>query len=146
MQKPWLSRAFAFIGENMYFDERMKKSLILWVSLGVATLAFVLPMYFFSNWNLSDVFLLPGAIYLSYLVLALVTRAGIFDTFRYTTINWFHTTFKRGTPKRYEDAYEYKQMKEEQRKENRMIFLPWLSYGLLCIILCIVFAFALTRG
>lgn len=74
-----------------------------------------------------------------------MVRAGIFDTFRYQTINWVHTTFRKGTPKRYDDAYEYKQEKEEKRKQNGFVFLPWLVYGGLCLLLCLIFAFALTK-
>lgn len=144
MQKPWVSRAFAF-NLVMYLSDYLKKNIILFVVLGVIIPIFVVPMYYFTSWNLSDIFLIPAALYLGYLGLAFVVRAGIFDTFRYQTINWVHTTFRRGAPKRYDDAYEYKQEKEEKRKQNGFVFLPWLVYGGLCLLLCLIFAFALTK-
>lgn len=124
----------------MLLTTDLKKSVLCWILSISMVLLFTLPMYFFTSWSLSDIFLIPGVLYLGYLALRWIVRTGVFDVFAYQFSNWF-SSWKKGIPKKYQDAYEFKEEVKEKRKDHRMVFLPWLVVGGVCLILCIVFSF-----
>lgn len=124
----------------MLITHDMKKSIACWIIAVLAVLIYSLPMYFLTDWNLSNIFAIPGVLYLGYVGLRAVTRCGIFDVFAYQFANWL-SSWKRGIPKKYEDAYQYKVEISEKRHDNKMVWLPWVVVGSLCLTLCIIFAF-----
>lgn len=117
-----------------------KKNGICFIAAIIAALLFILPMYFFTKWNLSNIMLLPAALYLGYIGLRLVARLGMFDIFSYQIVNWVYS-WRKGMPKKYEDAYEYKSHMKEKREENKLVWIPWVSLGSICLILSIIFSF-----
>ncbi len=129
----------------MLITTEMKKNIICWIIAVSAATLFILPMYFFTQWNVSNILLVPGSLYLGYLALRWIVRFGFFDVFSYQVQNWF-TTWRRGTPKKYNDAYEYKEHMADKRSEHKMVFLPWLVIGSICLVLAIILSFFPTVG
>lgn len=70
---------------------------------------------------------------------------GTFDVFAYQFSTWFQS-FKKGMPKKYESAYEYKQHIQEVRLNNNWIYLPYIIVGSIFLILCIVLSFYPSLG
>lgn len=124
----------------MLITTDVRKNILCWVIATILPVGFFILMYFLTDWRLTNIFLVPGALYLGYLGLRFVTRMGTFDLFAYQFVNWT-SSWRKGSPKKYQDAYEYKNHMSEQRSEHKMIFLPWLVIGLICMILCIVLSF-----
>ena len=106
----------------------------------ILPLAFVLPMYFCTNVILGNLLSIVGVVYLGFSGLYLVTRSGMFDVFRYQFINWM-SSFKKGIPLPYKDAYEYKMHLEEKRENNSYYWLPFVILGALYLIAGILFSF-----
>ena len=129
----------------MLITPETKKNIICWFVAVIAATAFILPMYYFTTWSLSNILLIPGALYLGYLALRWIARFGTFDVFAYQIRNWV-STFRQGTPKKYEDAYEYKQVMKEKRQDNKMTFIPWLIVGGVLMTLAIILSFFPTAG
>ncbi len=117
-----------------------KKNILFFLVLIALTLTYVFLMYFLTKWNLSDIFILPSALWLGYLSLRFVARTGIFDVFSYQIINWT-SSWKKGIPKKYQDAYEYKVHIKEERSNHKVTWIPFLAIGGICLILCVIFSF-----
>lgn len=128
----------------MPLTPRTIKTIISWIVATIAPIAFIVPMYYFTNFGLSNCFLIPTILYLGYVALLFICRWGTFDLFRYQFINWISFAKKDGQ-KKYKDAYEYKQHLEEVRSNNKPIFLPWLVIGALLLVGTIVSAVVLTK-
>lgn len=126
--------------KDMLLLPKYKKRIIVWVIAILIPVAVICPVYFCTGFGLSDSFLIPGLVYLAGCCLLFVARAGMFDTFRYQFAN-FLSTWKRNSPKRYEDLIQYKEIKEEKRRLNKPFYLPFLAIGLLLVVLAIIFAF-----
>lgn len=124
----------------MILSERTKKEILWWVIGTLASLAFVLPMIFATDWPLSDIFLVPAIVFLGYVTLRWIARFGVFDVFAYQFINWT-SSWRKNSPKVYKDAYEYKMHEETKREEGGWIWIPPLALGCIYLILCIIFAF-----
>lgn len=124
----------------MIVDSFFKKNIICWIISICAVIAFVLPMYFFTIWSVSDILLIPGVTYLGYLGLRMIVRFGTFDVFSYQFQNWV-SSWKKDMPKKYQDAYEYKSHMKDKRENNKFVWIPWLVIGLICLILCLIFSF-----
>ncbi|MFA6829941.1 MAG: DUF3899 domain-containing protein [Bacilli bacterium] len=116
-----------------------KKEIINWIIACLIIPIVVLPVYFCSDFMLSNIFIIIGSLYIAYVALSLVTREGFFDLFSFQLSNLI-SSFRPGNHVRYPDAYEYKKMKEEKRKQGRFVWIPWVSVGVLMIILSIIFA------
>ena len=124
----------------MLLTNDLKKNIASWLIAVMVVVAFILPMYFLTKWSWSNIMLVPGALYLAYVGLRWVARFGTFDIFSYQFVNLF-SSFRKGAPKKYNDAYEYKSHMTEQRENKPMVWLPWLTVGTICMILCVVFSF-----
>lgn len=124
----------------MFIKKDLKKNVLISIIVSSVSLAYILLMYFLTKWSLSDIFILPAVLPLSYLVLRWVTRFGIFDVFSYQIINWT-SSWKKGSPKKYNDAFEYKTHMKEQRENHHMTWMPYLVIGGIFLVLCIVFSF-----
>lgn len=123
----------------MLITDRVKKVILCWIIAIVIPPAFILPMYFCTQFGLSNEFLVMACLFLGWTGLQFVTKAGTFDVFRYQIINWVSYAKKDGK-KRYEDAYEYKMHLEDVRSEHRGIYLPWLIVGSIMLLMCILTA------
>jgi len=123
----------------MYRQEILK---IVVTSLILAVLnAVSVPLcYFFAHMNLSDCFLIPGAVYLGAAGLVFVHRAGTFDTFEYQFQN-FLRSFQKDYRKSYETANEYHLAMKEKRKSHSFPYVPYLVLGGINLALALVFAF-----
>lgn len=115
------------------------KRIIAWCIALLVPVAVILPVYFFSDFGLSNICALLGVFSLSYVSLSLVARLGTFDIFHYQLGRLFDS-FRKGMPKRYEDAYAYQKSKAELRKEHPLIWLPYTVSGLTLILFSILFA------
>ncbi|MDD6240528.1 MAG: DUF3899 domain-containing protein [Eubacteriales bacterium] len=124
----------------MLITEKTKKEILCYLFGIIAFVVYFLPMYFFSSWNLSDIFLIPTIVFLSYDALRFIGRTGVFDLFAFQFANWL-SSWRKGDPLKYKDAYEYKEQKRESREEKGWIWLPWLIYGMVCLFFCLLFAF-----
>lgn len=124
----------------MLLTDDLKKNIVSWLIASLLVVAFILPMYFLTKWSWSNIMLVPAALYLGYIGLRWVARSGMFDLFSYQFVNLF-SSFRKGSPKKYADAYEYKTHMKENRESKPMVVLPWLIIGLICLILCVIFSF-----
>lgn len=117
-----------------------KKKIIAWI-VAVLIPAVVVPtVYFCTSFGLSNTFLLPGVIYLAGCGLVFVVRCGVFDLFSYQFVNFWYSWARRA-PKKYDDVLQYRETHEEKRKRNPAPYLPFLSIGILLVVLAIIFAF-----
>lgn len=124
----------------MFIKTELRKNILLFLITGSVSVCYVLLMYFLTQWNLSDIFILPGALCLGYVGLRMIARVGIFDVFGYQITNWT-TSWKKGSPKKYQDAWEYKNHMKEQREIHKMTWIPFVFIGVVFLSLCIIFSF-----
>jgi flagellar basal body-associated protein FliL len=124
----------------MLLTPRKKKTLICWVIAIVVPLAVILPLVFCSSFGVSNSCLIPGLVFLAYIGMAFIIRGGAFDVFNFQFINFWYS-FAPRSPRKYQDAYQYQELKEEQRKQNHLIWIPWVSVGTLLVLLAVLFAF-----
>lgn len=124
----------------MLFNDLVKKFIISTLIAIILAVSFILPMSLCTNFGLSNCFVIVAVFYLGGTGLYLVTRAGTFDVFRYQFINWL-SSFRKGSKKRYEDAYTYKEHLSEVREDNRKLWIPFVVIGIISLILSIIFAF-----
>ena len=124
----------------MLITKRFITILILSLVAAALPLAFVLPMYFYTEVVLANLLTIVGVVYLAFTGLYLVTRAGTFDVFRYQFINWM-SSFKKGSPLPYKDAYSYQMHLEVKRDGSRSYWIPFVVVGAIYLILGIVFSF-----
>ena len=117
-----------------------KVNLILWIVLAVLPPCFILPMYFLTSFGLSNCLLVPAIVYLGIAGLAFVQRAGTFDIFQYQLSTWFSAWKKKTYGK--QTAGDYHRERVRKRKNHPFPYLPFLSYGLVLLILCIIFAYS----
>ncbi len=124
----------------MFIKNDLKKNVLTFLIVSSVSLAYILLMYFLTKWSLSDIFILPAVLPLSYIVLRWIARFGVFDVFSYQIINWT-TSWKKGSPKKYNDAYEYKNHMKEKREDHKMTWIPYVAVGFVFLVLCVVFSF-----
>lgn len=124
----------------MFLKKDLKKNILISIILVSISSAYIVLMYFLTDWNLSNIFVLPAVLCLSYIALRWVARFGTFDVFSYQIVNWV-SSWKKGSPKKYEDAFEYKNHMKEQREDHKMIWMPFFAMGMILLILCVVFSF-----
>ncbi|MFA6861434.1 MAG: DUF3899 domain-containing protein [Bacilli bacterium] len=124
----------------MLLLKRTKQNIICWAIAIVVPIVVILPLYFCSNFGLSNSCLIPGVCFVGYVLLSFVTRSGTFDVFRYQFINLMYS-FKPHSPHKYKDCYEYQETMKEKRSENSVIWIPWVVVGVILIILAIIFAY-----
>lgn len=124
----------------MFLLNKAKKVVLCWVVAVLPPLVFVPTVHLTTSFGLSNTCLVPAALYLGLLALVFVARQGFFDIFAYQFVNW-SSSLRKGSPKKYEDAYAYKVAKDEKRKNGDFIWLPFFSVGLLFLILAIVFIY-----
>lgn len=122
----------------MLFTREKIVNLILWIVLAIVPVAFVIPMYFCTKFGLSNSLLVPSLVYLSIASLVFVHRAGTFDTFEYQFGKWFLAWGKKN-PR--QTANEFHQERKRKRKHNPFPYIPFLTYGTILLILCIIFAY-----
>lgn len=118
-----------------------KINLILWIVLAILPPCFVLPMYFLTNFGLSNSLLVPSLVYLGIAGLVFVQRAGTFDIFEFQLTNWFSAWKKKSYNR--QTAGEFHQDRVRKRKNHPFPYLPFLAYGVLLLVLCIIFAYTI---
>ena len=118
------------------------KRIILWAVLSLFAAASILLCYFLGHFGLSDCFVIPGIAYLGFALLAFVVRRGTFDVFFYQLGNLIDS-FRKGSPKRYDNAGDYKFARQRRREESAFYYLPFLALGSVFLICSIIFAFVL---
>lgn len=123
----------------MLFTFEKKVNLILWIVLAILPPIFVIPMYFLTKFGLSNSLLIPSVIYLGIAGLVFVHRAGTFDTFEYQLGKWFKAWKKN--PKSGQTANEFHLERKRKRKHNPFPYIPFLTYGTILLVLCIIFAY-----
>lgn len=109
----------------------------------IVPIAIVLPIYFLTDMILSNIFAIVAVLYLGGCGLYGITTAGTFDIFRYQFSNWI-SSFKKGSPLRYKDAYTYQERLNEVREGRKNYWLPFLIIGVIFAILSLIFAFVIT--
>lgn len=119
-----------------------KVNFILWIVLAVLPPCFVLPMYFLTDFGLSNSLLVPSLVYLAIAGLCFVHRAGTFDVFEFQMGRWFSSWGRRPGASQM-TANEFSQERKRKRKNHPFPYLPFLSYGTILLILCIIFAYAI---
>ena len=119
---------------------KYKKRIIAWAIAIVIPIVVILPVYFCTDFGLSNTLLIPGLVYLAGCALLFIGRSGTFDLFAYQFSNLL-SSWRRGVTKKYEDLIQYKEVKEERRKLNKPSYLPFLAIGLILVVLAIIFAF-----
>ncbi len=114
-----------------------KKQLINW-AIAIAVPSIVIPLVAcLSDYGLSNTFLIVGVIYLAYVALWAVGRAGTFDTFAYQFVNWTYS-WRKGAPKKYEDAYDYQEKKKLKRSSSKPAWLPYIVVGTALVVAAII--------
>lgn len=78
------------------------------------------------------------AIDISCFLLQVIARLGTFDTLAYVSVR-FKESFKKNSPRSFEDAYHYHEFKNEKRKQKKVYYLPFISVSLLLLVLTIIF-------
>lgn len=124
---------------TMILTQEKIRTITAWVIALIVPPVIILPVYFLTDFGLSNICAILAVLLLAYVSLTWVGRMGTFDIFRYQ-FGRFIDSFKRGMPKRYEDAYSYKQAMADKRKEHRFIWIPYLASGLILLVLGIIFA------
>lgn len=124
----------------MLLLNRTKKTIACWILALVPPIIVVPTVYCCTNFGMSNTCLIPGALYIGILVMAFVVREGFFDIFGYQFSNWWNS-WRKGAPKKYKDAYTYKTIKEEKRRNSDFIWLPFAVVGTILIALAIIFIF-----
>jgi hypothetical protein len=124
----------------MLFTDYLKKLCIITGVAIIVPLIIFLPMYFLTDWVLSNIFALIATLYLGGSGLYAITRGGTFDVFRYQFINWM-SSFKKNSPRPYKDAYSYQEKLNEVREGRKNFWLPFVIIGTIFAILSIIFAF-----
>lgn len=119
---------------------KYKKRIIAWAIAIVIPIVVILPVYFCTDFGLSNTLLIPGLVYLAGCALLFIGRSGTFDLFAYQFSNLL-SSWRREVTKKYEDLIQYKEVKEERRKLNKPSYLPFLAIGLILVVLAIIFAF-----
>lgn len=94
----------------------------------------------FDWYGVSDAFLLPGILLLSYAGLRLITRTGVYDVggFSVTSIK---DSFKQDNKKSFRSFYDYKQAQIEKRKKVSFTSLPYFISGSVYLVLSLVAAY-----
>ena len=85
---------------------------------------------------LSDVFFLPGALFLGVTLIGWIGSKGTFDIFGYSMKGLFNLFKRESYYKRQETFFDYRQAKDENRKPFN---LPMLVVGLVFIALGVIF-------
>ena len=118
------------------------KRVIIWIILSLLAPLSITLCYFLGHRGLSDCFLIPGVVYLAIALFAFIIRKGTFDVFFYQFGNLIDS-FRKGSPKRYENAGDYKFARQRQRQASTFCYLPFLILGSVFLICSIIFAFVL---
>lgn len=120
-----------------------KVNLVLWIVLAILPPCFVLPMHFYTQFGLSNSLLVPAALYLGIAGLVFVHRFGTFDTFEFQFKNFAGAWFKKTNAK--QTAHEFHLERNRKRQSHPFPYLPFLVYGTVLLVLCIVFAYIIFR-
>lgn len=126
----------------MRITPETKKRIITYSVLTLLSLLSILLCYYVAKWGLSDCFLVPGISYLAFAILIFIERTGRFDIFSYQFRNLIDS-FRKGSPKRYDTAGDYKMAKKLSRENNPFNYLPYLIFGSVFLIVAIILAFVL---
>ena len=126
-----------FIKKKMLLLPNTKKQIINWV-VAITIPSIVIPLVAcLSDYGLSNSFLIVGAAYIAYVVLWALGRAGMFDLFAYQFTNWSYS-FRKNSPKKYEDLTEYREVKTVKRRSSKPAWLPYIIIGSALIITAII--------
>lgn len=117
----------------------MKWNIAAWIICSALPIIIAPIVYFCSNFGLSNILAILGVFYLAYVSLRAITRMGPFDIFNYQ-LSCFISSFRKGAPKRYEDAYEYKEAMKAKRENSKMVWIPIVVTGAILVVLAIIFA------
>lgn len=83
--------------------------------------------------NYSNALFITGAIFIAGAIMSVVTYHGGFDTFGYSGHALVYS-FRPEKGKKYNDMYEYVQVKKEKRRGNKYNFVPWLIIGAVYVV------------
>lgn len=113
-------------------NDYQKKILASWLAASLLPLVVFL-LYFFlrSDYTLrgyGDALLVSGAVVIVIPLFALIGRSGVFDVVAYSFYR-LGESFRKGTVKRYDTAYDYKLHKKEKRSQSKPYFLPFYIVG-----------------
>lgn len=89
---------------------------------------------------LSDATFIPSALLIATAILIIIARAGTFDTAAYSFVT-MGQRIRPQEPKRYKDAFDYKQKADEKRAQKGGYVLPFFVVGGLLLIISIITAF-----
>ena len=105
------------------------------IAFVVGVVIFLL-MFFLNDSNLVDAIngcSIAGVSLIGGGLLALLARLGAFDTFAYGFLQLGHSMFSK-EPNKYKDYVEYREVKEEKRKQKGKYFVPILIAGALFLV------------
>jgi hypothetical protein len=122
-------------------DDHAKKILLAWVipPFVIGLVLFLILYFKGANWtNASDACFLLGAFFFAFPLLILVYRSGLFDTANYGFITFF-SSFRPNSPKPYESAYAYREIKAQKRSQSKPFLLSYFAYGSLMFLLAVAF-------
>jgi flagellar basal body-associated protein FliL len=126
-------------------DDRKKQILIHWLlAVFLAVAVFCLVFFWRSRFDfagVSDACFFAFCLLFAGPLLMLIHRFGVFDVFEYSFVT-FVDSFRRGSPKRYADAYSYQQTKKEERQKRKPFVLPYFAVGTVMFSLAIAFLIA----
>ncbi len=98
--------------------------------------------YFFTHertyGDISTAFFIPACILLFIGFLSCVNHYGGMDFINYGTVTML-SFLKRNPEKPYEDLIDYKEYKNERREFEGPIFLPYFIFGLVFLVVAIIF-------
>lgn len=119
-----------------WFRKLFLHSLVRYIVAFAICATFSLVYLIINGWNYKiyyvDAFTVGGSISVLFGGLVLVTYLGAFDTFGYA-----FSTFGRN--RKYKDLVDYTEKKQIKRGKNRFIFMPYITVGVIFIIVGLIF-------
>jgi hypothetical protein len=121
-------------------EDPLYSKIIKWVFLALVSVSIFLAIYFTSERtlvNACNATFAPGCVMIVLAFFSIVNYFGGFDFVEYGFVSGFNS-LKKGSPLEYEDLIDYKQKKKASRKEDSLVFLPYLVYGGIFLIASLV--------
>lgn len=121
---------------------RRHRKLVSWIIVSALAAVIFCAVFFFRKdttyrgW--SDACFVSFAVTAAIGLLRAIVRLGTFDTLSYVAIR-FGESFKKGSPRSFEDAYHYHSFKAEKRARNKFYFWPYAILSVALLILTVAF-------
>ena len=103
-------------------------------------LSVFLAMFFTSDRSLlasCNACFIPGVVLVGIGFFSILNLLGFFDLAEYGTVSIVQS-FKRDSVREYKDLVDYKEKKTIKRKKRRLVFLPYMIFGLIWIVASII--------